>query len=67
MLDPGIKCEEGYFVYDSGSKIDVWIQTAEGRPFIGVYLVFVQKLSYLVPHPPPEERKKELKNGRNKF
>ncbi|XP_043806992.1 alpha-glucosidase 2 isoform X2 [Manihot esculenta] len=35
MLDPGIKCEEGYFVYDSGSKIDVWIQTAEGRPFIG--------------------------------
>ncbi|KAF2316111.1 hypothetical protein GH714_041105 [Hevea brasiliensis] len=35
MLDPGIKCEEGYFVYDSGNKGDVWIQRADGRPFIG--------------------------------
>ncbi|XP_057997223.1 uncharacterized protein LOC110646260 isoform X2 [Hevea brasiliensis] len=35
MLDPGIKCEEGYFVYDGGSKSDVWIQRADGRPFIG--------------------------------
>ncbi|XP_015575072.1 alpha-glucosidase 2 isoform X1 [Ricinus communis] len=35
MLDPGIKCEEGYHVYDSGSKDDVWIQRADGRPFIG--------------------------------
>ncbi|GAB4857922.1 hypothetical protein Ancab_015827 [Ancistrocladus abbreviatus] len=35
MLDPGIKCEEGYFVYDSGSERDVWIQTADGRPFVG--------------------------------
>ncbi|KAA8521085.1 hypothetical protein F0562_011762 [Nyssa sinensis] len=35
MLDPGIKSEEGYFVYDSGSERDVWIQTAEGRPFVG--------------------------------
>ncbi|XP_057992258.1 uncharacterized protein LOC110664588 isoform X2 [Hevea brasiliensis] len=24
MLDPGIKCEEGYFVYDSGNKGEVW-------------------------------------------
>ncbi|XP_052296714.1 uncharacterized protein LOC102609079 isoform X3 [Citrus sinensis] len=35
MLDPGIKHEDGYFVYDSGSKIDVWVQKADGTPFIG--------------------------------
>ncbi|KAI4365348.1 hypothetical protein MLD38_021341 [Melastoma candidum] len=35
MLDPGIKHEKGYFVYDSGSEHDVWIQTPDGRPFIG--------------------------------
>ncbi|GLT57782.1 hypothetical protein SLA2020_307310 [Shorea laevis] len=35
MLDPGIKYEEGYFVYDSGSKNNVWIQKADGKPFVG--------------------------------
>ncbi|CAL5440955.1 unnamed protein product [Camellia sinensis] len=35
MLDPGIKHEKGYFVYDSGSEKDVWIQTADGKPFVG--------------------------------
>lgn len=35
MLDPGIKQEDGYFVYDSGSKADVWILRADGRPFVG--------------------------------
>ncbi|KAK1303181.1 hypothetical protein QJS10_CPB11g00075 [Acorus calamus] len=35
MLDPGIKNEEGYFVYDSGSANDAWIQTADGNPFVG--------------------------------
>ncbi|KAL6279341.1 hypothetical protein ACE6H2_016222 [Prunus campanulata] len=35
MLDPGIKQEDGYFVYDSGSKNDVWISKADGRPFVG--------------------------------
>ncbi|OAY72905.1 Alpha-glucosidase 2 [Ananas comosus] len=35
MLDPGIKYEEGYFVFDSGSKNDVWIQKADGKPFVG--------------------------------
>ncbi|WCJ20545.1 heteroglycan glucosidase 1 [Euphorbia peplus] len=35
MLDPGIKCEEGYHIYDSGSKIDAWIQNAAGEPFLG--------------------------------
>lgn len=37
MLDPGIKKEEGYFVYDSGSKSDVWIQKADGSPYVGMY------------------------------
>ncbi|PRQ19143.1 putative alpha-glucosidase [Rosa chinensis] len=35
MLDPGIKVEDGYFVYDSGSKTDVWISRADGKPFVG--------------------------------
>ncbi|CAO2827331.1 unnamed protein product [Amaranthus hypochondriacus] len=35
MLDPGIKHEEGYFVYDSVSDRDVWIKTADGKPFVG--------------------------------
>ncbi|XP_009761908.1 uncharacterized protein [Nicotiana sylvestris] len=35
MLDPGIKYEKGFFVYDSGSEADVWVQTADGSPFIG--------------------------------
>ncbi|KAK3126893.1 hypothetical protein QOZ80_7AG0564620 [Eleusine coracana subsp. coracana] len=35
MLDPGIKKEEGYFVYESGSKNDVWIQKADESPFVG--------------------------------
>ncbi len=36
MLDPGIKNEGGYFVYDSGSESDVWIQKADGTPFVGI-------------------------------
>ena len=36
MLDPGIKHEEGYFVYDRGSKSDAWIQKADGSPFVGI-------------------------------
>ncbi|XP_017702478.2 alpha-glucosidase 2 isoform X1 [Phoenix dactylifera] len=35
MLDPGIKHEKGYFVYDSGSQSDIWIQRADGKPFVG--------------------------------
>ncbi|KAK1438367.1 hypothetical protein QVD17_04175 [Tagetes erecta] len=35
MLDPGIKHEKGYFVYDSGSEQDIWVQTADGKPFVG--------------------------------
>jgi alpha-glucosidase (family GH31 glycosyl hydrolase) len=36
MLDPGIKNEGGYSVYDSGSESDVWIQKADGNPFFGI-------------------------------
>lgn len=46
MLDPGIKHEDGYFVYDSGSKNDVWIQKADGKPFIGIF-IFLAKFSVL--------------------
>ncbi|KAF6995643.1 hypothetical protein CFC21_012105 [Triticum aestivum] len=35
MLDPGIKKEKGYFVYESGSETDVWIKKADDSPFIG--------------------------------
>ncbi|KAJ1288397.1 hypothetical protein BS78_02G086400 [Paspalum vaginatum] len=35
MLDPGIKNEQGYFVYESGSEKDIWVQKADGSPFIG--------------------------------
>lgn len=35
MLDPGIKQEEGYFVYDGGSKNDIWVHSADGTPFVG--------------------------------
>ncbi|OVA18457.1 Glycoside hydrolase [Macleaya cordata] len=35
MLDPGIKHEEGYFVYDTGSEKDIWIQKEDGQPFVG--------------------------------
>lgn len=35
MLDPGIKQEEGYFIFDSGSKADIWIQKADGKPYVG--------------------------------
>ncbi|KAJ6946656.1 hypothetical protein NC651_001381 [Populus alba x Populus x berolinensis] len=35
MLDPGIKKEEGYLIYDSGSENDAWIKKADGEPFVG--------------------------------
>jgi hypothetical protein len=37
MLDPGIKQEKGYFAYDSGSENDVWVQKADGTPFVGKF------------------------------
>lgn len=35
MLDPGIKSENGYFVYDSGSSQDAWILKSDGNPYVG--------------------------------
>lgn len=43
MLDPGIKYEKGYFVYDSGSEQDIWTQTADGKPFVGIHMFFITK------------------------
>ncbi|GER56247.1 alpha glucosidase-like protein [Striga asiatica] len=35
ILDPGIKKDKGYFVYDSGTEDYVWVQAADGKPFVG--------------------------------
>ncbi len=35
MIDPGIKLERGYFVYDQGTAMDVWTRTAEGETYKG--------------------------------
>lgn len=35
MLDPGIKAEEGYGAYDSGCEEDVWVLSANGKPYVG--------------------------------
>lgn len=36
MLDPGLKVEKGYPAYDSGCEEDVWIQTPDGKPYVGM-------------------------------
>lgn len=35
MIDPGVKYDPGYFVYDSGTRADVWVRNASGVPYIG--------------------------------
>ena len=35
IIDPGIKREPGYHVYDSGQRIDAWVRTAGGAPYVG--------------------------------
>jgi len=35
IIDPGVKVDEGYRVYDSGSRRDVWVKTAQGKEFNG--------------------------------
>lgn len=35
MIDPGVKAEQGYFVYDSGEKLDVWTKTKDNETFKG--------------------------------
>ncbi len=35
MIDPGVKVEKGYSVYDEGTNRDLWVKTKEGKPYIG--------------------------------
>jgi len=35
IIDPGIKQEFGYHVYDSGDAIDAWVRTGSGAPYVG--------------------------------
>lgn len=35
MIDPGVKKEKGYFVYDSGTEKDVWVKTRDGENYVG--------------------------------
>lgn len=35
MIDPGVKAEKDYFVYESGSKGDHWVQNADKKEFNG--------------------------------
>ena len=35
MIDPGVKAEEGFFVYDSGTEQDAWTKKADGSVFNG--------------------------------
>lgn len=35
MINPGVKNQEGYHVYDSGSEQDVWVKSNKGENYIG--------------------------------
>jgi alpha-glucosidase len=35
MIDPGVKKEDGYFVYDTGTERDVWVRNAQGEVYTG--------------------------------
>lgn len=35
MIDPGVKLEDGYSVYESGNINDVWVKDKNGNDFIG--------------------------------
>ncbi|HPF70717.1 MAG TPA: glycoside hydrolase family 31 protein [Candidatus Krumholzibacteria bacterium] len=35
IIDPGIKLEPGYHVYDSGDALDAWVRTAQGDVYQG--------------------------------
>lgn len=35
MIDPGVKNEPGYSVFDSGEKSKVWVKTRDGADFVG--------------------------------
>lgn len=50
MLDPGIKNESGYFVFDSGSESDVWVQKEDKQPFVGIFPRMNELLHYRDEH-----------------
>lgn len=35
MIDPGVKLEPGYEVYDSGQELDVWVKDNAGSNYVG--------------------------------
>jgi len=35
IVDPGISNTSGYAAYDEGSKLDIWVKNASGKPFVG--------------------------------
>lgn len=35
MIDPGVKAEKGYSVYDSGTENDVWVKRTNGEEYQG--------------------------------
>ena len=35
IIDPGIKNEPGYFVYDEGTSRQAWLTTPSGQPYVG--------------------------------
>lgn len=35
MIDPGVKKDPGYAVYDSGTKQDVWVKNSKMQDFVG--------------------------------
>ena len=35
IIDPGIKQEPGYHVFDTGEALDAWVQTPGGAPYTG--------------------------------
>ncbi|MFW5861127.1 MAG: TIM-barrel domain-containing protein [Spirochaetota bacterium] len=37
IIDPGIKAEEGYFMYDEGSAGNHWVKTADGSEYHGLW------------------------------
>ncbi|HEY3243027.1 MAG TPA: TIM-barrel domain-containing protein [Phycisphaerae bacterium] len=35
IIDPGIKKNAGYFVYDAGTKLNAWLTKPDGQPYVG--------------------------------
>ncbi len=35
IIDPGIKYDPGYFVFDQGTKLNAWLTRPDGQPYVG--------------------------------